>query len=184
MLFLTFSNVNIQFVKKKLIQRSYIIAKALPIIKRIEIIDKKEFSKAALDRNIEAFGINVIFLNFSSILIYPAKKAQTTYLITEKIKISTKYSDFLDVFLEKKTLMLLKLIKLNQHAIKLRDNKKLLYRTIYSLRPIKFKILKIYIKTNLVNSFIQTSKSLANAFIFFVQKLDSSLQLCRLLRPQ
>lgn len=66
----------------------------------------------------------------------------------------TEYSDFLDIFLEKKTLMLLKLIKFNQYAIKLQNDKQLLYNLIYSLKLIKFKILKTYIETNLVKNLI------------------------------
>lgn len=43
--FLTFGNANIKFAKKELTWRSYITAKALPITKRIEFIDKKMFAK-------------------------------------------------------------------------------------------------------------------------------------------
>lgn len=53
------------------------------------------------------------------IIIYLAKKVQIALLLIEKVKILIKYLDFLDVFLEKKTLMLLELIELNQHVIKL-----------------------------------------------------------------
>ena len=42
----------------------------------------------------------------------------------------------------------------------------------------KLKILKTYIKSNLVNSFIRTSKLPAGALIFFVCKLNSSFCLC------
>ena len=47
--FLIFSNADIQFVEKKLTWRSYTIIEALPTIKWIELINKKEFTKAALD---------------------------------------------------------------------------------------------------------------------------------------
>ena len=52
-------------------------------------------------------------------LIHPAKKAQIALLIAEEIKISVKYSDFLDVFPEEKALVLLEITDLNQYAIKL-----------------------------------------------------------------
>ena len=48
-----------------------------------------------------------------------AKKAQIVLLVAKKVKISTKYLDFLDVFLEEKASILLKAIKLNQHAFEL-----------------------------------------------------------------
>ena len=51
-------------------------------------------------------------------LIHLIKKTQTTLLITEKIQISAKYLDFSDIFLEKKTLILIKATELNKHAIK------------------------------------------------------------------
>lgn len=96
-------------------------------------------------------------------------------LLIKKIKIQAEYSDFLNGFLEKKTLMLLELTKLNQYTIKLQDDKQLFYRLIYSLRQIELKLLKTYIKTNLANSFIYFLKSLANAFIFFLQKPNNNL---------
>lgn len=49
MLFLTFSNANIQFVKRELIWRSYTIVEALQTIKQVEFINKKKFAKVALD---------------------------------------------------------------------------------------------------------------------------------------
>lgn len=72
---LTFSNANIQFNKYKLTWRSYTTTKALLIIKQVEIIDKKTFAKAILDKNIKTFVIYVISLNLSLIFIYLAKKA-------------------------------------------------------------------------------------------------------------
>ena len=54
-------------------------------------------------------------------LIYPAKEAQIALLIIKKVMILTKYSDFSDVFSEKKDSVLLKLTKLNQHVIKLQN---------------------------------------------------------------
>lgn len=51
MLFLTFSNANIEFTElEKLIWRFYTTAKALPTISRIELINQKKFIKAALDK--------------------------------------------------------------------------------------------------------------------------------------
>lgn len=75
-------------------------------------------------------------------------------LFARKIKISTEYSDFLNIFLEKKTLVLSKLTKFNQHAIKLQNGKQLLHGLIYNLESVERKTVKIYIKTNLANGFI------------------------------
>ena len=65
MSFLTFSNINIQFVKKELTWRSYTAAEALPITKQIELIDKKKFAKTALDEEFETFGMHVAALEAS-----------------------------------------------------------------------------------------------------------------------
>lgn len=72
-----------------------------------------------MDENVKAFVIYITSLRIGLILIYLAKKAQIAFLIAEKLKILAKYLIFLDIFLEKKTLVLLELIKLNQHSIKL-----------------------------------------------------------------
>ena len=67
---------------------------------------------------------------------------------------------------------------INEHAIKLVEDKQLSYRSIYSLSLIELKILKTYIKTNLVNGFIWHLKFLAEALIFFVHKLNNNFYLC------
>ena len=85
-------------------------------IKQIEIIDKNKFVKATLDKNVEVFIVQRTFLII--IAIYPAKKTWIALLITKEIKISIKYSDFSDIFLKKKALVLSEATNLNQHAIK------------------------------------------------------------------
>lgn len=59
MVFLTVNNADVLFVKQELIQKSYIPAKILSIIKRIKIIDKKEFAEVALDKN---FKVVVVYV--------------------------------------------------------------------------------------------------------------------------
>lgn len=119
--FLTFSNVNIQFAIKKLIQRSYITTEALPTTKRVKIIDKKKFAKIVLNENVEVFVVHLTFFSFNklTIIIHLARKAQIALLFTKKIKISNNYLDFSNVFLKKNALVLQELIKFNQHAIEL-----------------------------------------------------------------
>ena len=56
--FLTFSNANIQFTAKELTWRSYIAAEALSTTKRVELIKKREFAKAALDEESETFVVH------------------------------------------------------------------------------------------------------------------------------
>ena len=73
MLFLTLNNADIQIAKKKLIWKSYTIAKVLLITKRVELIDKKKFAIVALDEKPETFVIHVT--SIVSISVYPDRKA-------------------------------------------------------------------------------------------------------------
>ena len=83
------------------------------------------------------------------------------------IKILAKYFNYNKVFLEENVTKLLEYTKINNHIIKLEESKQLFFKPIYSLKSMKLEILKTYIKTNLVNGFIQLFKSLASAFILF-----------------
>ena len=98
--FLTLSNADIQFVEKELTWRSYTIAEALPTIKRVELINKKEFAKTALDENSKTFVIHVTSLSSNLLNVHPSRKPQISGLIAETAptKIFAKYSDFADLF--------------------------------------------------------------------------------------
>ena len=111
--FLTLSNADIKFAQKELTWRSYTVAEALLTTKRVEIIDKKKFTKAVLDENVEAFVVHVPSLNLNSMPIYLAREAQIPLLVAEEVKILTKYSDFSNVFSEEKASILPKVTKLN-----------------------------------------------------------------------
>ena len=112
--------------------------------------------------------------------MHPSRKAQIAYLKTDEAptKVSSKYTNFIDVFLPKLAAKLLKYMKINNYAIEFVDDRQPLYSLIYSLRLIKLKILKTYIKNNLANSFIRPFKSSARVHIFFNKKPDESLKLC------
>ena len=83
MIFLTFSNADIQFAEKELTWRSYIAAEALPTTKRVELINKKEFAKAALNKKSETFVMHVAALKalLVGIAIYFSQEAQILALI-------------------------------------------------------------------------------------------------------
>lgn len=72
----------------------------------------------------------------------------------------------------------MKQTKLNQHAIELKNGKRLFYKLIYSLDPVKLETLNIYIETQLKTGFIRSSKSFSGTPIFFDKKFDSSFFLC------
>ncbi len=61
--FLSFSNADVEFKELgKLIWRSYTTVEALPTTSWVELIDKREFAKAALDGNSETFVVHVAAL--------------------------------------------------------------------------------------------------------------------------
>ena len=126
-----------------------------------------------MDENVEAFIVHVSSLGLK-MSIHSVKKAQLALLMSEKVTVPTKYSDFADVFLKKSGNILPERTRANEHAIKLEKGTQPLYGPIYSLRPVKLKTFKTYIETNLLNGFIQASKSPAGASILFVRKPNNS----------
>lgn len=69
-------------------------------------------------------------------------------------------------------------MSINDHAIELVNNQQTSYNIIYSLGLVDPETLKAYIRNNLANGFITSSKSLFEASILSNQKLDGSLRLC------
>ena len=60
--FLALSNVNIQFDTISFTWRTYGTGKALPITRRVELINKHNFAKVALDENSETFIVYIAAL--------------------------------------------------------------------------------------------------------------------------
>ena len=83
MLFLIFSNGNIQFAEKKPIWKFCIAVEALPTIKQVEPIDKKKFAKTALDEKYETLVAHVLALDvlLAEIIIYLLWEVQISTLI-------------------------------------------------------------------------------------------------------
>ena len=158
MLFLTLRNADIQLAKKKLIRRSYTAAEALLTTKRVEFIDKKEFTKAALDEEFEIFVMHVTALEalLAGMAIYSSQETQILALIQDKAptKVPPEYADYTDVFLFELAMELPKNIGIIKHAIELHNGKQPPYRSIYSLGTVELETLKTYIKTHLKTGFI------------------------------
>ncbi len=77
--FLSLSNADVEFAELgKLTWRSYIAADALPTTSWVELIDKREFTKAALDENSETFVMHVATL--VAMTIHPSRAAQIAAL--------------------------------------------------------------------------------------------------------
>ena len=104
-----------------------------------------------LDEESETFVVYVAALETSSGLawmtMHPSRAAQIAALKQDEtfIKVSSKYTNYADVFSFDLAIKLPENIGINNYAIKLEKRKQPLYRPIYSLGPIKLKTLKIYI---------------------------------------
>ena len=107
-------------------------------------------------------------------------QAQVGVLIFDKVctEILAEYFDYSNIFSTKNVVELQEHFGINDHAIKLEEDKQPAFGPIYNLGPLKLEILKTYIKTNLANNFICSSKSPAGAFILFNWKLDRNLRFC------
>ncbi len=107
-------------------------------------------------------------------------RAQIAHLKADEAptKVASEYTDFADVFSPKLAAKLPKHTKINDHAIELVDDWQPPYSSIYNLDLVELETLKAYIKNNLANSFIRSSKSPAGIFILFDKKLNRSLRLC------
>ena len=74
------------------------------------------------DENVKAFVVQVTSLILNSMPIHPAQEAQIALLVIKKIQILSEYSNFSDVFLEKRASILLEATNPNQHAIKFQED--------------------------------------------------------------
>ena len=128
MLFLTLSNANVNFSKKELQKRLYTIEKALPTTKRVKLVGIKEFVAAALDPGYETFIVYVASLESPNSIqegdVHPSCRVQIAALMANKAptSISTKYSDFADVFSPELASEIPEHTWINDHAIELVDD--------------------------------------------------------------
>ena len=129
----------------------------------------------ALNKNIKVFIIYVIFFSLDLILIYESQKVQIILLLTKKVIIQTKYSIFINTFYKKLSIGLLKYLSINKCIINLEIIKQILYRRIYQLKSIKLETFKIYIKTNIIKSYIRLFKSFSRILILFFKNLYCNL---------
>lgn len=134
------------------------------------MIGKREFVATAFDLKNKAFVIHIasISQNFN---MHPSRRAQIALFKVDETftSVSFIYVDFTDVFSGNLAVEHLKYTVINNYAIDLIEGHQLAHGSIYTLRPVKLKILKTYIKTNLANSFIKPSKSPANTPIVLLK---------------
>ena len=141
MLFLKLSNADMSFGKETLTWKSYTTNKALLITERVQLVDPKELVIAALDADSETFVVYMAIRKQEEMTIDPKRKAQIEAEIGAKsgaqsrvqvgalnfnkapTEVLAKYSDYSDVFLVEKAVELLENTGMNEHAIKLEEDK-------------------------------------------------------------
>lgn len=104
--------INIQFAEKKLIGRSYIIAKALSTSKKVKLNNTKKYAIITWNINTEIFMVYVIALDIKIKVIDSLNK----------IIILVEYLNSANIFLLKFVAKLLKHSN-NDYIIKLEENK-------------------------------------------------------------
>ena len=129
MSFLVLSNIDIQFDTKNFNWKSYSIAEALFTIRQVELIDKHNFAKVALDENSEMFALHIASFEVpetteaADMAIHPdqANQMQVAALSQDKplTEILPEHIDYADVFSHNLALELLENTGINKNAIKL-----------------------------------------------------------------
>lgn len=156
----------------------YITIWTFSTTKQVELVGKKEFAVLVFESDYKTFTVYIVIL--ISINVHPFCRAQIALLIQDNTfpTISSKYTDFANIYSFNLIVKLLEYIKINNNPISLVKNEQPAYKPIYSLELVELKILKTYMKTNLANSFIRPFRLSVRALIFFVYKHNKSLQLC------
>lgn len=127
MLFFSFSNAVIQFIKTEITRRRYIIANALLMTQKMKLIDKKEFAPAILNTNNKTFVMYVAALNIrgTNIAIHSFWVAQIELLKANKAftTVSAKYSHYTNIFILEIAAELLKYTDINNYTFELEKSK-------------------------------------------------------------
>lgn len=103
----------------------YTTTKAFFTIRRLELVDKKEFVVTTLNSNDEIFIIYIISLASFNLNIHLSYKTYIALLNANKMPttILLKYTKFVDIFSSDLVTKFLRYTKINNHIINLIDDK-------------------------------------------------------------
>jgi len=105
------------------------------------------------------------------------KALKITSFVDSVTLLSFEYHDFLDVFSRELTNTLSER-RLYDHKIQLQKSKTSIFESLYDMSQDELRVLKKYLKNNLIKDFIQVSSSLAISSILFVKKSSEELKFC------
>jgi len=135
---------------------------------KIYAIDSASFLRLARKKNHDLF---VIFMRNID------KALKITSFVDSATLLSLEYHDFLDVFSRELTNILSER-RFYDHKIQLQKGKTSIFEPLYDMSQDELRILKKYLKNNLIKDFIQVSSSLAISSILFVKKSSEELRFC------
>lgn len=122
----------------------------LSTTKGVELINKRKFGVAALDKNFGMFMVHVATLSAAlAMQVHLFWQTQIGQLLADETspEIPYEYSNYPDIFSFDYAIELLKNTSMNEHAIQLIDKKQSHYESIYAVGPVELRTLKVYIKT-------------------------------------
>jgi len=135
---------------------------------KIYAINSASFLQLARKKNHDLF---VIFMrNIDKALKITSFVDSVTLLLFE-------YHDFLDVF-SRELMNILPERRFYDHKIQLQKSKTSIFESLYDMSQDELRVLKKYLKNNLIKDFIQVSSSLVISSILFVKKSSEELRFC------
>ncbi len=135
---------------------------------KIYVINSASFLRLARKKNHDLF---VIFMRNID------KALKITSFVDSATLLFLEYHDFLDVF-SRELMNTLSERRLYDHKIQLQKNKTSIFESLYDMSQDELRVLKKYLKNNLIKDFIQVSSSFAISSILFVKKSSEELRFC------
>jgi len=105
------------------------------------------------------------------------KALKITSFVDSVMLLLFEYHDFLDVF-SCELMNILSERRLYDHKIQLQKNKTSIFESLYDMSQDELRVLKKYLKNNLIKDFIQVSSFFAISLILFVKKSSEELRFC------
>jgi len=135
---------------------------------KIYAIDSASFLRLARKKNHDLF---VIFMRDID------KALKITSFVDSVTLLLLEYHDFLDVF-SYELINILSERRFYDHKIQLQKSKTSIFESLYDMSQDELRVLKKYLKNNLIKDFIQVSSFFAISLILFVKKSSEELRFC------
>ncbi len=135
---------------------------------KIYAINSASFLRLARKKNHDLFVIFMRNIN---------KALKIMSFVDSATLLSLEYHNFLDVF-SRELMNTLSERRFYDHKIQLQKSKTSIFKSLYDMSQDELRVLKKYLKNNLIKDFIQVSSFLAISLILFVKKSSEELRFC------